>query len=352
MPAAKIFSIAGLIMASVAFAQETTFPEEASWQLFNSGSRASLRGLSVANDRVIWATGTGGTFVHSTDGGKTWQADSMAGATFLDFRDVHAVDASTVYLMSAGTGANSRIYKTNDGGRTWQLQFTMQDSAGFLDGLEFWDARHGIAFGDPLGGHLYILTTNDGGRKWQKIAAEAMPEVIEGEYAFAASGTSIAVQGKSHVWIGTGGAAARVFYSRDGGKTWGVASTPMPSGSTSAGIFSLAFHDAQNGIAVGGDFRKPNEVLGSIAVTQDGGETWVPVANAPLAFRSCVRFIPQTKGLMLVAAGTSGADYSRDGGKTWLKIDGTGFNTLAVGTASASIWAAGAEGRIAKLVFR
>ena len=43
----------------------------------------------------------------------------VPGATDLDFRDVHGVDANTAYLLSAGEGEKSRIYKTADGGQTW-----------------------------------------------------------------------------------------------------------------------------------------------------------------------------------------------------------------------------------------
>jgi photosystem II stability/assembly factor-like uncharacterized protein len=334
-----------LVMQAAVSAQD-----KSSWQMIDSGTRASFRGLSVASDTVIWVTGTRGTLVRSNNGGKTWQADSMAGAAALDFRDVHAVDAHTVYLMSAGPGERSRIYKTTDGGRTWKLQFTMQDSAGFLDGFEFWQAQHGIAFGDPLEERLFVVTTTDGGNSWQRTPPENLPPIMAGEYAFAASGTSIAVQGKTHVWIGTGGAAARVFHSRDGGQHWTVVSTPMAGGSESGGIFSLAFRDEDNGIAVGGDYRKPAEATSSVIITRDGGQTWQIPGDARLEFRSGVVFMPQTQGHMLVVVGTSGADFSRDGGLRWAHIDANGFNVVRAGGTIASIWAAGSEGRIARCI--
>ncbi len=339
-----------MMFATAARSQQSTLAQM-KWTIMDSGTKASFRGLSVPHPEVIWASGTRGTFLRSIDGGKNWQADSMAGATYLDFRDVHAVDANTAYLMSAGPGERSRIYKTIDGGRAWKLQFTMQDSAGFLDGFEFWDAQNGIAFGDPLEERLFVLTTNDGGNRWHGILPEDIPPVSKGEYAFAASGSSIAVQGKSHVWIGTGGTAARVFHSEDGGKNWVVANTPMPSGSESAGIFSLTFSDEQTGIAVGGDFRRPNEVLGSVALTKDAGQTWTLAKEAQLEFRSGIIFVPQAGGKLLVTVGTSGSDFSRDGGLTWVRIDNTSFNVVSA-RATTSPWAAGAEGKIAKLSIR
>jgi hypothetical protein len=130
---------------------------------------------------------------------------------------------------------------------------------------------------------------------------------------------------------------------------WVVQSGFLVYGGDIAGIFSLAFSDEKNGIAVGGDFRKPAEVLGSVVLTKDGGQTWTSVKEAPVEFRSCVNFIPKTKGRMLMAVGTSGTDSSNDGGKMWHRVDDTGFNTL-VAASIQSVWAAGPNGRIAKLI--
>src|SRR5687768_355840 len=63
-----------------------------------SGTTASLRGVSAASERVAWASGSRGTFLRTSDGGITWQVGRVAGAESLDFRDVHAVDATTAYL--------------------------------------------------------------------------------------------------------------------------------------------------------------------------------------------------------------------------------------------------------------
>src|ERR1700692_953239 len=67
-----------------------------------SGIMASLRGVSSASDRVGWASGSGGTYLATTDGGATWHAGTVPGAEALDFRDVHAVDARTVYVLASG----------------------------------------------------------------------------------------------------------------------------------------------------------------------------------------------------------------------------------------------------------
>src|SRR5215471_9200742 len=86
------------------------------WIPQTSNSTASLRGISAVNDKTVWASGTGGTFLHTTDGGASWTAAKVPGAESLDFRGIHAADARTVYLMSSGSGDKSRIYKTTDAG--------------------------------------------------------------------------------------------------------------------------------------------------------------------------------------------------------------------------------------------
>src|ERR1051325_124142 len=85
---------------------------QAQWQLQNVATKASLRGLCAVNAKVVWASGTKGTFLRTTDGGATWQVGAVPGAEQLDFRDVEAFDADNAFLLSIGNGASSRIYQT------------------------------------------------------------------------------------------------------------------------------------------------------------------------------------------------------------------------------------------------
>jgi photosystem II stability/assembly factor-like uncharacterized protein len=308
-----------------------------------SGATASLRGVWAASDKVVWASGTRGTYLRTSDGGATWRAAVVPGAETLDFRDVQAVDANTAYLLSIGAGAASRIYKTTDGGAHWTLVLQNPDAKGFFDEMAFWNPRNGILVGDQVEGQIVVMTTVDSGETWQR---QQMPPALPGEGAFAASGTGIAVFGDRDVWIGTGGKdAARVYHSSDGGRTWTVASTPVRADSASAGIFSLAFSDAQHGIAVGGDYTNPNEQAGNIALTADGGKTWTnPAGTPPRGFRSAVAYLADRK--WWIAVGTSGADISTDGGRNWKPFDSGTYNAVSFVSSQAG-WAVGPQGRIA-----
>ncbi len=325
-----------LLLASAAAAAQ-------SWVVQQSGSTASLRGISAWSTREAWASGTGGTYLHTTDGGATWSAATVAGAERLDFRDVQAVDSRTVFLMSIGPGEQSRIYKTTDAGATWKLRFTNPDAKGFFDSIAFWNPRHGVVAGDQVDGHVTVFTTDDGGEHWTR---RTTPPAIPNEGAFAASGTCLIVTGKRDAWLVTGGTgAARVLHSADGAGSWSATSTPIRNDGPSAGAFSIAFADARRGIVVGGDYNKPQDAEGNIAVTSNGGRTWSKPSGAPpKGFRSAVAYLADRK--IWIATGTSGSDISIDDGQNWKPFDTAAYNALSFVSSKAG-WAVGPKGAIA-----
>jgi photosystem II stability/assembly factor-like uncharacterized protein len=314
------------------------------WVPQSSGTTARLRGVSAVSATVAWASGSDGVYLKTTDGGETWQAATVPGAEALDFRDVEAFDADTAYLLSIGEGERSRIYKTTDGGRNWALQFTNRNPKAFFDALAFWDADRGVAVSDSVDGRFVIIKTTDGGASWNEIPPGKLPPALAGEGAFAASGTCVIAHGRNNVWIAT--TAARALRSTDGGDTWQAASTPMPTGPSSSGIFSIAFKDSKNGVIVGGDYKKEGEARDNVATTNDGGRTWKLVKGPlPGGFRSAVAYAPGAS--TLVTVGPSGSDFSLDGGASWAPISGAGYHAVSFARSGAG-WAVGEGGRIAK----
>jgi photosystem II stability/assembly factor-like uncharacterized protein len=322
----------------------------AQWAPQQSGTNAEFRGLSVVSPTVVWASGTRGRVARTTDGGTTWSINTVTGADSLDLRAIHASSALQAWTSSAGPAehAQAKIFATTNG-RDWHMQYTTTDSGVFLDAMAFWDDRHGIVMSDPVGGRLFLLATDDGGTTWTRMPTEKAPLVLPGEAAFAASGTCIAVQGSSNVWIATGGGArARVFRSTDRGRTWTVADTPLHAGNASSGIFSVAFADATHGVVVGGDYQKPRTPLDNVAITRDGGRTWA-LAKGPLprGYMSAVAYIPSTKGQSLVAVGLAGTARSNDAGQSWMMVDTVPYNGVAFASRESG-WAVGPRGRIAR----
>lgn len=317
----------------------------AQWEALPSGTSADLRGLCVVSPRIVWVSGTLGTYARTSDGGKSWMPATVPGALKLDFRDVEAFGETTAYLLSAGTGELSRIYKTTDGGKSWQLQFQARDPEAFFDGLAFWDEKHGIALGDPVKGHFQLLVTEDGGANWKPGATGMLPPALPGEGAFAASGTSIVTHGEKEVWFVTGGArTARLFHSRDRGHSWEVGDLPIVAGTDSAGAFSLAFRDRQHAMIVGGDYKKPEANRATAALTTDGARTWKVIDNQ-LPYRSAVAWARDR----WVAIGPAGSHVSTDHGVTWKLLDRENYNSVAFLT-SGEGWAVGPRGRVARFV--
>lgn len=360
------------------------------FDLEESHTDASLRGIDAVGLGVAWASGAHGTVLRTEDGGYLWQTCTVPpGAEKLDFRGVQAYDANTAWVMSSGPGDESRVYKTTDGCQSWTLVLTNPDGPkdGFFDALLFVDKDHGLVFGDPVEGHdgrnpaengyhaFRFRLTGDGGKVWGPVSdpepdhpgRNLMP--LAGESAFAASNSAVAsVDG--WLWFATSG--ARVLRRRlylgpmpgpyafvsgacsgaidpaSGGcgmpwTDWSSAQVPMVSGSA-AGIFSIHFRDARIGVSVGGDYTKPNESAGTAAITRDGGLSWSRPATLPHGYRSAVTYDSRTK--TWIAVGPNGTDTSTNDGLDWKPLPGvtaTGWNAVSLP------FAVGANGQIGKL---
>lgn len=321
-----------------------TSAADAQWVKQTVDTKASFRGLSVVNEKVVWASGTGGTVIRTVDGGKIWNVIKVPGAEKLDFRDIEAFNANTAYILSIGNGDTSRIYKTTDGGKTWQLQFTNKDEKAFYDAIACWDRNNCIAMSDPVGEFYQLIITKDSGKNWNFTALDKMPRAKAGEAAFAASGTCLIVNGKNDVFLVSGGTDARVFRSNDRGLSWFVADTPITKGTPGSGIFSIAFRNQLHGVAVGGNYEKPEEAKMNLAFTRDGGKTWYD-GEGLSGYRSAVTY---TDDKTMIAVGTNGTDISFDRGATWKKIGNENLNAVAA-KGKAAVWAVGPNGLVMKL---
>lgn len=316
----------------------------AQWIKQSVATTASFRGLSVVNEKIIWASGTGGTVIKTTNAGKTWKVMTVPGADKLDFRDIEAFDANTAYALSIGNGESSRIYKTIDGGATWKLQFKNTNEKAFFDAIACWDVNNCIAMSDPVENHYLLISTTDGGTNWKQIVSNQMPPARDGEAAFAASGTCLITQGRSTAFLITGGEGAHVFRSDDRGTSWSFAETPIINGSPGSGIFSVAMRDSLNGVIVGGNYEKPAGRENALAFTSDGGESW-QLGSGLSGYRSAVTYIDAKT---LIAVGTNGTDVSSDGGKTWKTTGNEDLNSVAA-KGKKAVWAVGPKGMVAKL---
>ena len=356
------------LILAITLAAHAQTPKSGPWEMQNSGTTASLRGIHAAGGGVAWASGTNGTVLRTEDSGYMWQSCAMPpGAEKLDFRGIWAWDADRAIVMSSGPGDQSRLYKTTDGCSHWTLLKTNPDKDGFWDAIAFSDPRNGYLLGDPVNGSFVLLRTEDGGATWKPVTS---PDLSTGALklgAFAASNTSIALIGPvlgpvTVPWIGTSGPEGPFLLQ--GGIDCGMEMAhrdpeaclehydfqriklPMAGDSASAGIFSLGLNVRMNrgirkAVAVGGDYSRPSQSTGTAAWTIDGGAHWTAAAKPPHGYRSAVAWDADAKAW--VAAGTTGSDISYDNGKTWQPLDNGNWNALSLP------WIVGPKGRIAKL---
>lgn len=313
-------------------------------QILTSGTKTSLRGLSVVSDQVVWVSGSNGTVGKSVDGGSNWTWITVPGYEKRDFRDIEAFDAMTAVIMAIAEPAD--ILKTTDGGKTWKLVYENTTKGMFLDAMEFWNVNSGIVVGDPINGRFFIARSFDGGDTWRDIPFEKLPKADSLEGCFASSGTNIRNLDRDEACFVSGGPNARLFI-RDK-----AIDLPILQGKTTTGANSVAVkdyakeHGGHHLIVVGGDFAKDTLQEKNCFLTNDGGKTWIRPATPPHGYRSCVEFIG---GHNVLCCGTSGVDLSEDDGMNWRLISTAGFHACRVAKKGKAVFLAGGNGRIAKL---
>lgn len=322
--------------------KETQNQQPTGWQIFETPVNSSLRGLSPLTDEIAWVSGSGGTWMRTIDGGKTWDHGVIANLDSVDFRSIYAFNAEMALVVSAGQPAV--IYKTTDGGKTWELKHTASKEA-FLDGIDFSDQENGYVIGDPEGGKWTLLKTFNQGESWYSVET---PAAVDGEAAFAASATSLLSRGTS-IWIGTGGTESNIHYSNDQGATWQRFKSPLKQGTASQGIFSITSLGNGEVFAVGGDYLEEDSQEGNAAVFSSTEKKWLKTEIPPAGYRSGIAYFP--KNHCLVTVGPTGSDFSVDGGLNWQLLSPEGFHAVKLAHAGGSVWASGADGKVGKLEF-
>lgn len=189
-----------------------------------------------------------------------------------------------------------------------------------------------IYFVGTAGGGLW--KTTDNGIKWQELMKHADSASI--------GAVALAPSNEKEIWVGTGEANPRndvllghgVYFSPDAGKTWQF------KGLQDAGLISNIVVDPADPntvwVAVLGNPWKPSETRG-VFMTTDAGKNWKKVlyvndttgasdieidpANPQVLYTGM--WTEQRKPWTQVNGSTDGGIWrSRDGGKTWSKLQG------------------------------
>jgi photosystem II stability/assembly factor-like uncharacterized protein len=318
-----------------------------SFEALKTKTNTSLHSISVLDSLNIWACGTNGIYLKTTDGGSNWQSGKVKGFETLDFRCIKVLDANTAIIMC--TDAPAFFFKTTDGGKTWKRKYMSRDVKVSFNGMTFKDSENGIAFSDPIDERFFIITTSDAGDTWKQISSLNIPPARKGEKGIAISGTSISVSGKDLIWFGTENSdRSRIFFSQDAGINWRAIDVYSSRGNGTNGISSICFKDELNGIAVGGNPKDEKNNSNICVSTDDGGLNWQPVDNnQPAGFKSCIAWSNEYK--FYLSTGKLGSSYSLDDGKTWVSVDSQNYNSIGISEKDGSCFVVGNKGIIAKV---
>lgn len=309
-------------------------------KLLTSGTNTAIRGLSVVNDNIVWVSGSNGTTGLSMDGGTNWKWMTVKGFEKTDFRDIEAFSSTEAIIVAVGEPAY--ILKTVDAGKSWKIVLEDKRKGMFLDAMEFWNEQSGIVVGDPIDGKIVVARTFDGGDSWRGLPEANYPKADSGEALFAASGTNIRAISKGEAVFVTGGLKSRLFVRND------KYDLPIVQGKETTGAFSIAVNNKKEMIIVGGDYANDTATQNNCFYKGPSYAAWLRSTVPPHGFRSCVEYITNKK---VICCGTSGVDYSADGGLTWQLISTESFHVVRKAKKGKTVFLAGVNGRIAKLAY-
>ncbi len=285
---------------------------------------ASIRAIEIVNDSSIVYASSNGVIGILTGNGKFVGTKKIITDTIIPHFRAIAYTKEAVFALSIGNPALLYRYKNNE----IELVYKEVHDKVFYDSMKFFDELNGIAIGDPTDDCLSVLITRDGGKSWGKMDCKNLPKVEDGEAAFAASNTNIAIVGEN-AWVVTGGIKSRVFHTPDMGLTWKVFDTPIIQGKNSTGIYSVDFYNEKQGIICGGDYTDMHGNYANKAITKNGGRTWEIVSeNTEPKYVSCVQYVPNTQGKEVFAVSENGVFYSKNSGETWEKVSDDSFHAI------------------------
>jgi photosystem II stability/assembly factor-like uncharacterized protein len=137
-----------------------------------------LRGVFAFSDGKVWAVGTDGAVLKSTDNGATWQTVNISGAIDYHLNAVFFANANIGCIVGEKKADPDRfkgkIYRTTNGGVTWDAPVNFQQGHEPTKYIPFKDVVFQIReYGNPNWGYIaagegWIYKTTDGGYTWSR----------------------------------------------------------------------------------------------------------------------------------------------------------------------------------------
>lgn len=309
----------------------------------------SIRALEVVNDSTVWFAADRGVFGLTTDGGRSWQIDSLQiDGAYPQFRSIAVLDKETVLLLSIASPAH--LMRTTDGGNSWDEVYSNAHPDVFFDSMVFTDSLQGYAISDPIEGRFLMIETIDGGKNWRETDTRQWPPPAKDEAFFASSNGNMSIA-DGVMRLCTGGSHSRLLTSNDGGTSFTPSDLPLPQGGKMTGAYAMHFSTSQMGAVAGGDYERTAADVPSLALTTDGGQTWRQLKGPRPFFGSSVRFRGDSEVFVTGHDGTFRFDLHNGSGTELLQEDGSPlkFHTLRISPSGRTIWLAGKDGYIGRV---
>jgi photosystem II stability/assembly factor-like uncharacterized protein len=209
-----------------------------------SGTNNDLKHVSFSDINTGIAVGNSGTILYTTDGGITWTKKTSTNIDFNSTKFASATIISTNTIFAIGNVPwNGNIYRTTDNGINWTLQqqIPINGSSGAITGISFSDSNTGVvltwsSFTSQLNSSIY--RTIDGGLSWNRWGDITLASITYGHILY-----DIACPSPNNV-IAVG-EKGLIIQTTDGGSTWKVHST-----GTTEHLFGISLI-ANTGTAVG-----------------------------------------------------------------------------------------------------
>jgi photosystem II stability/assembly factor-like uncharacterized protein len=300
-----------------------------SWSQAPVPVRQMLTAVHFASTKLGWAVGHDGLILASNDGGQHWvlQRNGLNDQAFLNRQNLKTQKSDLQGLQRALLATDSQARRESLKIEVEELTLDIEDSQALLREPVFAPPLLDVFFSDALrgvaiGAFNTLVMTRDGGASWS--LASALPDNPEEFHLNAVTG-----DGMGNVWIaGEGGV---IFKSTDYGGSWITLDSPYPGSwfgmdfskkSARLLLFGLrgnVFYSDDAGeswqrsrlpgrrsLAGGGFINEDYAVLagsvGTLLLSDDGGESFVPIAMGSRVNLSAVT----CRGGRAVAVGQGG----------------------------------------------
>ena len=264
---------------------------QGAWVRQNANTLSWLHDIYFADESHGFIAGSGGTFLETADGGKSWTKRK----NFTDDKilQIYFTDDYTGWLLcerdpfSRGANAVSYLMKSSDGGANWERVELRDAGRTRVTKIFFNPQGKGFAVGES---GAFFESKDDG--TWEKSPSPLRFLLLDGAFFGDAGGAVV-------------GAGGSVYFTEDAGVSW------MPAnvfGKEKTKLNSLFFADRKNGWAVGAG--------GKIFQTASGGKTWREQNSRVTEDLFDVFFVNPTEGWAVGDAGL--ILHTQTGGSVWV----------------------------------